>query len=164
MEEFTPAQAALRAKLHYDPETGVFTWAAPGPGRRVGRRLYPHANGYVMVFHEGRLARAHRLAFLYMTGELPPEGMEVDHINGDKADNRWTNLRAVSRKANRQNHRRARADSTTGFLGVSPSGSRFTAQIGHAGANRYLGTFDTPEEAHQAYVAAKRDLHEGCTI
>lgn len=106
---------------------------------------------------------AHRLAFLLMTGAMPAG--DVDHINGNRADNRWCNLRDVSRAVNMQNLRKPRADNTTGFLGVSLSKGRYQAQIAANGKTHYLGLYDCPKLAHAAYVARKRLLHsEGNTL
>lgn len=158
-------QARLKELLIYCPDTGVFTWtSARGrskPGEVAGTLL---AKGYIQVKLDRRKFRAHRLAFLWMTGELPPDDMEVDHINGRRDDNRWLNLRIVPRATNQQNRRKAHANNSTGFLGVSPNRSRYAARIGVNDVYRHLGTFDTPEEAHAAYVAAKRAEHAGCTI
>ncbi len=88
----------------------------------------------------------------------------MDHLNGDASDNRLANLRDVPQEVNQQNQRRANADSKTGLLGASPRGPRFQAAITTQGDRRYLGLFDTAEEAHQAYLTAKRQLHAGCTI
>ena len=85
-------------------------------------------------------------------------------MNGDKVDNRWANLRDVPRRVNRQNCRAANRNSKTGFLGVTSVGSRYQASIGHKGKTKKLGYFDTPEQAHAAYVAEKRAIHDGCTI
>lgn len=108
---------------------------------------------------------AHRLVWLHLYGEWPEHG--IDHINGRRSDNTAANLRSVPQSENVQNQRKARRDNkSTGLLGVSrPSGrSKYRAQIMAQGRNRYLGYFDTPEEAHAAYLAAKRQLHPGCTI
>jgi hypothetical protein len=71
----------------------------------------------------------------------------------------------VSASVNQQNHRVARVDNKCGLLGVSSSGKRWQARIGHPGGkDAYLGLFDTPELAHAAYLEAKRRLHPGCTI
>ena len=119
--------------------------------------------GYILISVDGRQYQAHRLAFLWMTGRLPSQ--MIDHINGDGKDNRWTNLREASPRVNVQNQRAARADNGLGLLGVYQNHKRFMARITtHEKRNKYLGTFDTPEQAHEAYLAAKREYHEGCTI
>ena len=105
----------------------------------------------------------HRLAFLYQTGQWPAR--QVDHINGVRDDNRWSNLRESTNAQNSQNERRARSSNTVGFLGVSRHRSgRFRARIVVDGKERSLGLHDTPQIAHSAYLSAKRDIHPFSTI
>ena len=110
---------------------------------------------------------AHRLAWLFATGEWPKE--TIDHINGDRGDNRIANLRDVPRRINCENQRKARSVNRVGLLGVSRAtgnrpGKPYTAFIGVRGKSVGLGYFPTAELAHEAYLAAKRRLHEGCSI
>lgn len=155
--------ARLRELLTYDPETGAFTNRVKRSRKVVpGEPAGGLRCGYVAIRLDGRLYQAHRLAWLYMTGAWP--AADVDHINGDRADNRWVNLRDVPHQANMQNQRRPRSDNKTGFLGVHRIGDRFGAQIKGPRGWLGLGYFATPEEAHAAYLKAKRELHEGCTI
>ncbi len=160
----------LRRLFAYEPETGVVTrrvpmgrWGQFATGSIAGSIT---AGGYVEVQVDGARFYAHRLAFALMTGAWP-EG-QVDHINGVRRDNRWSNLREVSSLVNTQNQRRARSDSATGVLGVSLDrrllAKPYRAQIQVNGKNRKLGYFATADEAHQAYVEAKRQQHEGCTL
>jgi hypothetical protein len=162
----------LRELLHYDPDTGVFTWKVDHPNRRAGSIAGTQAKhevtSYRMITADGRRYYAHRLAWLYMTGEWPAH--EIDHLSGDGIDNRWCNLRDVTKAINQQNLRVARAHSATGLLGAFPlkrknaAGKLFFSTIVVDGKATYLGTFYTPDEAHAAYLAAKRALHAGCTI
>ncbi len=158
----------LRELLRYEPETGNFIRLVKTGGRygaNVGTVAGTKTSeGRVFVSVQSKQYRAHRLAWLYMTGEWPKG--EIDHINGEPSDNRWANLRDVSRRVNAQNLRRAHSHSGTGLLGASwgSRDRRFVARIKHQGKYVSLGGFDTAEEAHAAYVAAKRRLHEGCTI
>ena len=157
--------ARLRELLVYDPTTGIFTRSASviGPGRKVGRVAgSDNGQGYIKLAVDGRFYRAHRLAFLYMTGSWPLG--EVDHINGVRSDNRWGNLRDVSGADNTHNQRLPHKNNTSGFLGVRRSGRKFRAFIGSNNARIYLGVFDTPELAHFAYLEAKRRIHASCTI
>jgi hypothetical protein len=112
---------------------------------------------------DGHLISCHRLAWLYMTGSLPTH--QIDHIDGDRKNNRWTNLRDVTTSVNQQNRRTPRSDNSCGLIGVTrEKNNRFTASIRFEGKQRRLGTFATPEEAHSVYVEAKRRVHEGCTL
>ena len=92
--------------------------------------------------------------------------MEIDHINGNRTDNRIANLRAVTRGGNMQNQRRAHASNTSGLLGVyyKPKNKKWAAQIQANKKRMNLGLFKTAEEAHTAYLKAKRELHDTCTI
>ena len=154
----------LLACLQYSPDEGSFRWR-DGSGRKgkpgqlagsIGK------SGYARIRYGSRQYLSHRLAILALTGAWP-EG-EVDHINGSKADNRACNLRVVTREQNQQNLRAARSDNRSGYLGVSRAGSRWQARIDVSGVQKYLGTFASPEEAHGAYVSAKRLLHPTCSI
>lgn len=89
---------------------------------------------------------------------------QIDHINGDKTDNKLSNLRDVAQAINRQNQKHANAGSGTGLLGVSKRKDGYSARIGVGRKSVWLGLFKTPEAAHAAYLSAKRDAHEGCTI
>jgi hypothetical protein len=158
-------QATLKELLHYDPDTGVFTWIKTTSNRvKIGDRVGNVMKaGYIEARILGKRTYLHRLAHLYMTGKWP-EG-DVDHINGDRADNRWHNLRDVSRRTNLQNRRSSHSRSSVGLLGVACNGDRYRAQIKlPTGKTKYIGLYDTPEEAHEAYLMAKRKHHEGCTI
>lgn len=152
----------LRLLIHYDPETGIF--------RRVSERLNcleePPVGilnqGYLVATVDGEQWLLHRLAWLYVYGELPK--YSIDHINGIGSDNRIENLREATQSENLQNQKKAQRNSLSGLLGASPKGNRYRAQIWLKGRLTYLGTFSTPEEAHEAYLTAKRELHPFCTI
>lgn len=161
MAELT--QARLRELLHYDADTGLFTWRVRTAHRvQVGNVAgSPHGKHWGIRVG-GRMYLAHRLAWLYVTGAFPAEF--IDHINTVGTDNRFVNLREATRKLNAENIRRANSNCKLGLLGVSKNGRRFAARITVGGRQHHLGQFDTPEEAHTAYVKAKRGLHEGCTI
>lgn len=156
-------QDALKKAVHYDPETGVFTRLIDMHTSRAGSQAgTADGSGYLRFRLYGQKHRAHRLAFLYMTGEHPKG--EVDHINGARSDNRWSNLRDGDRFQNQQNQRQKNTKNTTGLMGASQHHGKFMAQIRHNGTTKYLGVYKTAEEAHQVYIAAKRQLHAGCTI
>ena len=157
----------LRAMLDYDAETGVFRWRvhrarSAKPGMVAGK---PHRKGYTQIKVEGRLYYAHRLAWLHAFGSWPTG--EVDHINGQKNDNRLANLRDATRAQNAWNlHRAPRSNTSTGVLGVTrlPSGRKpFLAQIMGRGRHHRIGRFATLDAASAAYRAAKaqRDAEAG---
>ena len=159
-------QTRLRELLHYNPDTGAFTWRVDRPPRaRAGDTpRAPTKAGYLRVGIDNDLYYLHRLAWLYTHG-VWPNGV-VDHVNGDRADNRLVNLRDVSHATNLQNLKRARGDNKTGLLGVYLRGDtgRYSANIKGPEGKRSLGCFATAEEAHAAYINVKRNLHEGCTL
>lgn len=164
-------QERLKELLHYDPETGRFTRKTDAMGGHRRQQVVARAGdvlgtktvyGYSVIWLDKKLHLAHRLACLYMNGEWPK--LCIDHIDGDKLNNSWANLREVGAKVNGQNIRGARINNKSGFLGVHFQANRYRADIKVNGKTKYLGRFKTPEEAHAAYVEAKRRLHEGCTI
>jgi len=153
----------LKELLHYDSTTGLFTWRVPTTGRtKIGDVAGTHVNGYVRISISGILYVAHRLAWLYITGRWPAD--QIDHRNTIRDDNRFENLREANNIFNAQNVRKSHSNSRTGFLGVVPHGKRFEARIRVNGKKTYIGIFKTPEQANSAYIAAKRELHPGCTL
>lgn len=154
----------LREVVDYNPETGVLTRKVRLAQRhRVGDRadmFWPHM-GYWRLSIDSRRYLAHRCAWLYVHGRWPEHN--IDHINGNPADNRIANLRDVPQMVNVQNQRTSRAAS--GLIGAQRfADGVWRARIKVNGKYRHIGLYDTPEEAHRAYIAAKRKLHEGCTI
>lgn len=155
----------LREVLDYDPDTGVFRWRVTRGGMRAGdvAGTVDKRDGRRTVHIEDRGYFAHRLAFLWMTGEWPA-GV-VDHRDGAAANNAWANLRHVTVGINNQNRVTPSRRNSTGLLGASRvSGAdkgRYRAHIKLDGKQRHLGCFDTPEQAHAAYIIAKMRLHPG---
>lgn len=158
--------ARLLEVLHYDPATGAFTWLKNLAQKdRVGSIAGSlHPIGYTVVQVDGERIPAHRLAWFYVNNTWPDA--QIDHINGRRADNAYANLRDVPSVVNQQNQRTARAGSSSGLLGVTwhKASGKWAAQIRHNNRKRHLGVFDDPDAAHAAYVDAKRELHEGCTL
>jgi len=153
----------LKELLSYSPETGLFVWlknrcSVAMAGDVAGTPI----NGYLTIVIDKLPYRAHRLAWFYMTGKWPFD--KIDHINGVRNDNKWVNLREADNHLNMQNIRKAICK--VGYLGVTIGGrsKRYQARIRVDGKTVYLGTFDSPQEAHTAYVSAKRKHHPGCTI
>lgn len=145
----------LRELIEYDPLTGQFRWAISRHGVRAGDlcgRL--SVLGYREIGVEYRLYRANRLAWLYMTGEWPAG--DVDHINRDKADNRWCNLRLATRSQNSANVAKAARRGESDYLGVTFDKSRgkWRAQIRIGGRKVNLGRYADPIEAARAYDEA----------
>lgn len=148
-------QAKLKRILHYNPDTGDFTWAVDRRGIRIGQKAgYINNVDCVVIMIDGQNYSGHRLAFFYMTGKWPEH--EVDHINGKRPDNRWSNLREATRSQNEMNKGR-RSDNKTGFTGVywKPTRQKFLAQIILNGKRTHLGYHDTAEEAAQVRKLAE---------
>jgi hypothetical protein len=153
----------LKSRVEYDPAHGVFLWRN-GYGGRIsgglaGRKTTPHRDGgYWRVTIDNREYKAHRLAWFYMTGEWPSP--EIDHINGDGLDNRWSNLRLATKSQNKANNRRYK-NNKSGFKGVSWSveAQKWHATIQVKGKQIYLGRFTDIREAAEAYRKAAAEHH-----
>jgi hypothetical protein len=162
-DDFTVEVA--RKHFNYYPDLGMVVWRFNHSGKWAGRAAdyICKRSGYKIISIFGKTYRSHRIAWLLAYGEWP---IFIDHINGIKSDNRLCNLRSVDHKTNMENRRKPIAGSASGLLGVSQSSSkkRWRASISVNGRVVYLGTFDAAIDAHNAYVEAKRRLHEGCTI
>jgi hypothetical protein len=142
-------QVELKELLHYDPETGLFTRLVNRAKFRVGEVAgWEESHGYTHIGINKKGYKAHRLAFLYMTGKFP-EG-DVDHINGKKDDNRWCNLREATRSQNLFN-RGAQKNNKLGIKGVTLYQGKYMASGTSNGKQKYLGCFMTEEEASKAY-------------
>ena len=147
----------VRELLVYEPETGEFRNRIKRNGRAMPGQIAgsPGSCGRKKIKIDGTFYRTYRLAWLWMTGEWPED--EIDHIDGDPANDRWSNLRQATRSQNLQNARIGQRN-TSGFKGVSPRKNRWMAQITLHGTAHYLGCFAAPEEAYAAYVAAAERL------
>lgn len=157
----------LRDVLAYDESTGVFTWKKVSAGTRIesgfaGAKAI--GGRYTSITVDQRHYLSHRLAWFYFYGKWP-DG-EIDHIDGCGTNNRIENLRDVSHSVNMQNVRKKTARNKSGSLmGVSVSlAGGITSAITVNGKSYHLGTFETEMAAHDAYLDAKRSMHEGCTI
>jgi hypothetical protein len=144
--------------LRYDPSEGMFYWLQD-VAKNVKKGdcagcLEP--NGYVSIRYKGKGYKAHRLAWLLSYKTWPT--FLIDHINGQKNDNRLSNLREATVSQNGQN-RKVNKSNKTGFKGVSPYFKKFKAEIKHSGKSLFLGLFDTPQEAANAYAEAACKFH-----
>ena len=151
----------LRRVLIYDPHTGLWKWRQGGKGRpKVLQWMAGSLGGkpghQYLSISIGRLPYyAHRLAFLYMMGKWPEP--ECDHIDGDRTNNCWVNLREATHTQSKQN-KGTRKDNTTGFRGVyRHEDGKFVARIKVGDKRIALGSFDTPEEASEAYERAAKE-------
>lgn len=154
----------LRRLFTYDAKAGTFIrrirMGSAYPAGQIAGSRGPRQ--YTSLGVNGKSYLAHRLAWLYMTGEWPSG--HIDHIDGNTENNRFANLRDVSRELNLQNQKSCHKGNKSGYLGVFPNGRGWSAQITVAGDQRHLGTYPTPQRAHEVYLAAKRADHATCTI
>lgn len=150
-------QERLKELFEYDHSTGQFIRKKSFAGQRVGMIAgTKRRDGYIQIRVDGTMYRAHRLVWVYVNGDIP--SMEIDHIDGDKSNNRIENLRDVTRIKNLHNQTKPRADSKTRIRGASKCGNKFAAMISIKGKTKYLGVYDTPEIAGEAYLRAKNEL------
>lgn len=150
-------QQQLKALLDYDPDTGVFRHKLVRQ-RTVAGAIAGHLNvlGYIRITIYGRRWMAQRLAWLYVNGMWPEE--YVDHINGNRSDNRIANLRSCSKSDNSANQPKLRSNNTSGFPGVSfhkPS-KKWVAHACKGRKYKNLGYFLTKQEAYDAYLEFRR--------
>lgn len=159
--------ANVRECFDYDYVSGRLTWKErPSAGVTWNLRFAGkiagclHSEGYVVVKCFGERYRAHRLAWLYMTGEWP--SYEIDHINGDRADNRFINLREASHGENNQNLAKQKRPTTSKYIGVSyrKSDGAWVAQIKGNDRTIFLGAYASEQRARDAYRIAKEKYHK----
>lgn len=155
----------VRQILEYNPENGVFywkrrygvmeSWNVQNAGKSTG---WANSNGYLIITIAGKRYRAHRLAWVWMTGEWPE--FDIDHIDRNRTDNRWCNLREATRSENHAN-RRMQHNNKLGFKGVHihRETGKYRAQIRIKGKSKHIGLFRTAEEAHAAYIAEAKVLY-----
>lgn len=160
----------LKELLHYDPETGLFTWLVErlcGKGNLtvkpgdVAGCLSPQ--GYILLRIEGRNYLANRLAWFYMNGEWPK--FEIDHDDRDSTNNKWKNLRDVTHLVNMQNQPPVRKDGNLVGVAFNKRRGKWMAYINAGKKRTYLGAdFATKEDACKARMQAKSVFHPYCTI
>lgn len=148
----------LRELVEYDPERGLFTWRS---GRSkfqewlTGKVAGTLANGYTSIILDGKKYSAHRLVWLYVYGRWPID--QIDHVDGDRSNNRFSNLREADHQKNEAN-KPLRKDNSSGFKGVQfhPQTGKWRARITFNKVQLHLGLFTSPEAAHAAYVIAAK--------
>src|ERR1700749_4202141 len=150
----TITQEYLKSRLHYDPNTGIFTWLLhEGSYSNVGVRNarfagraagHVNKNGYVVIAIDRVGYKAHRLAWLYMTGEYPSRKLDTDHKDGNRANNAWNNLPLGTRAENQWN-RSKQVNNKTGRKGVCwhEASQYWVAQIKVNKKAIHLGCFHT---------------------
>ncbi|MAL41409.1 HNH endonuclease [Thalassospira sp.] len=150
----------LRQLLSYDKETGEFSWltSPTAPVAKGSKAGYAGFKGYIYIQVCGRIYKAHRLAWLYVTGKWPSR--IVDHKDRNPANNSWGNLRQATGSQNRQNAGISKSN-RSGFKGVywSKSRNKWAAQIKANGISKHLIYSSDKTEAAEAYDAAARKFH-----
>lgn len=152
----------LKQLLHYEPQTGVFTWLVTRCGKAKAGDAAGRISrwGYRQIQFDGKMYMAHRLAWAYVHGDLPAD-TEIDHKNGKRDDNRLSNFRIVSSAENKQNLTGLSRKNKTGVRGVyfDESRGKFRAHIKINRKSINLGNHDSVEAAQIARLAAERQLH-----
>jgi len=152
-------QQKLKELIDYDPDTGVFRWkVSRGRSKRGTVAGSQTSRGYLSIRIDSKHYLNHRLAWLYMTGGWPSALM--DHVNCDQLDNRFCNLREATPSQNTWNSRK-KQNCKNNLKGArwDERYSSWYASIGVSGKKKYLGKFNSEQEAHQAYVKAAKELH-----
>lgn len=151
-------QERLKTLVSYDPETGVFSNLVARPNLPFGAHVgWASGNGYRSASIDGVTYRLNRLAWLYMTGEWPPEGYMVDHANRDRTDDRWANLRLANPSQNSANAQLSKRNSS-GHKGIYwyARHGKWNAQIRVNRRLLSLGYFNTIDAAVSARKAAEQ--------
>lgn len=156
--------SSIHQAFDYNPLTGDVVWRVSTGKSKAGNKVGNVTNtGYIRFTYLGKNYSAHRAAWALYYKEQPPS--IIDHINGNKLDNRISNLRDGTVYTNQQNQKKAHSrNKTSKYLGVSVFNGRYRAKIYHKGRYIFLGYHETEDQARQAYIEAKRKLHIGCTI
>lgn len=153
-------QDFLKSILFYQPESGLFFWKVGSPQRKEGGIAGKvSSSGYINISIKNKMYRAHRLAWVYMTGEQPPAS--IDHINRDRSDNRWANLRKASVPENQWNIGK-KSHNKSGVKGVhwSTRDKVWKAACRVNGVFHHVGSFRSLDAAAVA-VQEFRAKHHG---
>lgn len=143
----------LRERLQYDPNTGYWVWLKTPRAGFIGKPAGSlDAKGYWVIKIDGQSYKASRLAFLYMTGEWPPD--EMDHADTKPWNDAWCNLRPATRLENIQN-RQMRSDNPSGAIGVKQHFNKWQVRVD----NVYYGLFDSFEEAVAVRDSIATEVH-----
>ena len=177
MERQDLTQGLVKELLSYNPETGLFIWKQRSlkwfkderscnkwNTRYAGSIAGTIKDGYFNLSIFNRSYKAHRVAWLYYYGYIPNQ--IIDHVDGNRLNNKITNLRLSNKILNAQNRKRAQINSKSGVLGVvwREDTKKWSARIKIGDKYKSLGSFNDITSAESAYLKAKRKYHEACTI
>lgn len=152
-------QSELKEVLDYNPDTGVFIWLKSNGNRaKVGNVAGAKRRGYIRIQIKEKMYSAHRLAYLYMTGNFPENF--IDHINHIRDDNRWVNLRDATDSQNGANRPKFK-NNTSGYKGVCwhKRDKKWCAKIQYMKKSIHIGYYTTPQEASEAYKKKAIELY-----
>lgn len=159
-------QEIINQQFTYDSITGDLVRKFSKGAARAGSPCRAvHKRGYYISSVNNIPILVHRMIWIMHFGNIPPD-KNIDHINGDKQDNRLENLRLTTIQENNQNIRKPPRHNSSGLLGASWSSRecKWVCVISENNKSVRVGAYKTKEEAHQAYLEYKRKIHSGCTI
>lgn len=145
------SQSELKQILTYNKDTGIFTWVNSGKGRNINKVGNIDSYGYLRIHILGKTYKAHRLAWLYIYGQFPKN--LIDHLDGDKSNNKINNLQDVTPLKNSRNKKSHRNGHLLG-TSFNKKCKKWSAQI-----RIHLGYFDSKEEAHKAYLLKCKEFY-----
>jgi hypothetical protein len=152
-------QEFIKSVLNYNPETGVFTWKVNKSKRsKIGHIAGWKDNGYIRIELNGKTYRAHRLAWLYVNGEFPSN--LIDHIDGNRSNNKISNLRKATYLENSQNYKTPKTNKS-GVKNVSwyKTMKKWVVTLGINGKKKTIGYFDDLELAELVAIEARDKYH-----
>lgn len=159
----TITQSKLHSILDYDPDTGIFTWKIAKGKSKIGKIAgNTNSRGYIRIMINSKQYLAHRLAWLYVNGEMPNQ---IDHINRNKSDNYISNLRNVSNIENHMN-KGIFSNNKVSMSGIefNKNAKKWRVRIQKEGKRFLIGYFNDLQEAKEARMKAQKELgfHDNC--
>jgi len=153
-------QEILRENFRYEPETGLLFWIKRLQRRNLSKPISSkNPKGYIQVCTKlsgkSKTYDIHRLIWIYVYGSIPNQ---IDHINGIRDDNRLCNLREVTHQQNMMNQAKRSSNKTYKGIYLSSNKKKWVAEICFNYKRKYLGTFDTPEQASEVYNNAAKEI------
>lgn len=150
----------VRSLIKYDPETGSLSWLIRRGSAQAGKAINTMStDGYIVVGINRKRYQAHRVAWAIHHGDWP--NSDIDHINGNRADNRIVNLRLCDDSQNQCNVSKKSGSFTSSYKGVGfhKGSKKWRARIRMRNKRVELGYFDTQEQAYAAYCEASKNYH-----